>query len=283
MPELPEVETVRRGLAPVLTGRRIRHVDLRRADLRIPFPDQFAERLEGQLITRLGRRAKYLLAELDGGETLIVHLGMSGRLTLAHGKAQLYPRRQALAQHDHVIIDLDGGERLTFNDPRRFGLMSLARTAELWRAPLFRHLGIEPLGGELTADRLMAGFAGRRTSLKAALLDQTFVAGIGNIYACEALHRARLSPRRSCHALGVKRTARLAEAIKQVLTDAIDAGGSSLKDYVHADGTLGYFQTRFAVYDRAGCPCPRDSCDGALVRRMVQTNRSTFYCPSCQR
>jgi formamidopyrimidine-DNA glycosylase len=285
MPELPEVETVKRGLEPALTGRRITHVDLRRADLRIPFPDRFAERLTGRRITAMSRRAKYLLASLDDGETLIIHLGMSGRLTLGGREAngRYYHGRDSHAAHDHVVIDLEGGKRLTFNDPRRFGLMSLAPTAALSDAPFFAHLGIEPLGNELSAEHLVAGLAGRKTSLKAALLDQGFVVGIGNIYACEALHHARLSPRRSAHTVGLARAERLALAIRHVLSAAIEAGGSSLKDYVHADGSLGYFQHRFAVYDREGEPCPRASCKGTKIRRIMQSNRSTFYCPICQR
>jgi formamidopyrimidine-DNA glycosylase len=285
MPELPEVETVRRGLEPSLTGRRIARVEVRRPDLRIPFPRGFARRLEGRRITGLGRRAKYLLAALDDGETLIIHLGMSGRLTLANGagEAPYHHARAGEAEHDHVVIELEGGKRLTFNDPRRFGLMSLAPTQALKEAPFFRHLGIEPLSEALSEESLIAGLAVRRASLKAALIDQTFVAGVGNIYACEALHRARLSPRRSCRTMGPQRAARLCGAIKAVLLEAIEAGGSSLKDYVHADGSLGYFQHHFAVYDREGQPCPRAECKGVLVRRIVQSNRSSFYCPSCQR
>ena len=288
MPELPEVETVKRGLEPALVGRRIAHVDLRRKDLRIPFPARFAERLAGKRITGMGRRAKYLLADLDDGETLIIHLGMSGRLTLSgksgrNGEGRYYHEVRPLTRHDHVVLDLDDGERLVFNDPRRFGLMSLARTAELSAASFFRHLGIEPLGNELSADRLLDGLKGKKTSLKAALLDQTFVVGIGNIYACEALHRARISPKRLCHTMNRERAERLAQAIKEVLMEAIEAGGSSLKDYVHADGSLGYFQHRFAVYDRESQPCPRKTCKGTKIRRIVQSNRSTFYCPNCQR
>lgn len=288
MPELPEVETVRRGLEPALTGRRIARVELRRPDLRIPLPKDFARRLEGRRILGLSRRAKYLLAALDSGETLIIHLGMSGQLTLRHasaeaGRARLHHAREPSSGHDHVIIDLDGGRQLVFNDPRRFGLMTLATTADLAEHPLLAHLGIEPLGNELSADYLLAHLAGRRTSLKAALLDQTLIAGLGNIYVCEALYRARLSPRRSCASLGKVRAERLAAAIRSVLEEAVAAGGSSLKDYVHADGTLGYFQHHFAVYDREGQPCRRPACKGTLIKRIVQSGRSTFYCPSCQR
>jgi len=288
MPELPEVETVKRGLEPALVGRRIKHVDLRRKDLRIPFPARFAERLSGKRITGLGRRAKYLLADLDDGETLIIHLGMSGRLTLSgkngkNGESRYYHEVRPLTRHDHVVFDLDDGERLVFNDPRRFGLMSLAPTAALADEPFFQHLGIEPLGNELSPEHLLEGLKARKTSLKAALLDQTFIVGIGNIYACEALHRARLSPKRLCATMNRERADRLAKAIKEVLREAIEAGGSSLKDYVQADGSLGYFQHRFAVYDREGERCPRKTCKGTKIRRIVQSNRSTFYCPNCQR
>ena len=288
MPELPEVETVKRGLEPALVGRRIAHVDLRRKDLRIPFPAKFAERLAGRRITGLGRRAKYLLADLDDGETLIIHLGMSGRLTLSgrngkNGDGRYHSEVRPLTRHDHVVFDLDDGERLVFNDPRRFGLMSLAPTAHLGDAPFFQHLGLEPLGNKLSPELLLDRLKARKTSLKAAILDQTFIVGIGNIYACEALHRARLSPKRLCNTMNRERAARLVEAIKEVLNEAIEAGGSSLKDYVHADGSLGYFQHRFAVYDREGEPCPRTTCKGTKVRRIVQSNRSTFYCPNCQR
>jgi formamidopyrimidine-DNA glycosylase len=283
MPELPEVETVRRGLEPALAGQRIERVHLGRADLRVPFPPRFAKRLAGRRIERLGRRAKYLLAELDGDETLVIHLGMSGQLTLSNGALARSPiNPQDLAAHDHVLITLEGGRALLYNDPRRFGLMTLVPTSKLGTHKLFRRLGIEPLDGALSGELLRRRLAKRRTSLKAALIDQGVIAGIGNIYACEALHRARLSPRRLALSLNGDRADRLAKAVGEVLSAAIEAGGSSLRDYVRSDGSPGYFQHRFAVYDRAGERCPRAGCRG-IVRRIVQSSRSSFFCPTCQR
>jgi formamidopyrimidine-DNA glycosylase len=283
MPELPEVETVRRGLEPALVGRRIERVYLSRADLRVPFPPRFAKRLVGRRIERLGRRAKYLLAELDADETLVIHLGMSGRLTLANGAlVQVGLNPDDLTAHDHVLITLEGRRALLYNDPRRFGLMTLAQTSKLGAHKLFRRLGIEPLGGGLCGELLLERLAKRRTSLKAALIDQSVIAGVGNIYACEALHRARLSPRRLALDLKGGHADRLAEAVGEVLSEAIEAGGSSLRDYVRVDGSPGYFQHRFTVYDRAGERCPRAGCRG-IVRRIVQSGRSSFYCPICQR
>ncbi len=283
MPELPEVETVRRGLEPALVGRRIERVHLARKDLRVPFPPRFAKRLEGRRIESLGRRAKYLLADLDGGETLVIHLGMSGRLTLeTRAPAGFHHARKNLDAHDHVLIVLEGGRRLLFNDPRRFGLMTLVPTAEIETDKLFRKLGIGPLDGALDGKSLQARFAKRRTSLKAALIDQSVIAGVGNIYASEALHRAQLSPRRLASTLKPDAARRLAEAVKAVLSEAVEAGGSTLRDYVRSDGSPGYFQHRFAVYDRAGERCPRAGCRGT-IRRIVQSNRSTFFCPACQR
>lgn len=283
MPELPEVETVRRGLEPALVGRRIARVHLARKDLRVPFPPRFAKRLEGRRIEGLRRRAKYLLAELDSGETLVIHLGMSGRLTIENGAlAEFHNARKNLDAHDHVLIILEGGRRLVFNDPRRFGLMTLVPTTEIETDKLFRKLGIEPLNGALDDKSLLARFAKRRTSLKAALIDQSVIAGVGNIYASEALHRARLSPRRLASTLKPEGARRLSTAVKAVLAEAVEAGGSTLRDYVRSDGSPGYFQHRFAVYDRAGERCPRALCRGT-IRRIVQSNRSTFYCPACQR
>jgi len=283
MPELPEVETVRRGLAPVLVGQRIAEVRLRRKDLRIPFPPRFAKRLEGRRIERLDRRAKYLLAALDSGETLVIHLGMSGQLTLEGGKpARRYHEREGLGAHDHVLITLEGGRCLLFNDPRRFGLMTLVPTDKLSTHKLFHRLGLEPLDGELTGAALQDLLAKRKTPLKAALIDQSVIAGVGNIYACEALHRARLSPKRLARTLKAESAARLAAAVSEVLAEAVEAGGSTLRDYVRSDGSPGYFQHRFAVYDRAGERCPREGCRGT-IRRIVQAGRSTFYCPTCQR
>ncbi|MFL1875996.1 bifunctional DNA-formamidopyrimidine glycosylase/DNA-(apurinic or apyrimidinic site) lyase [Hansschlegelia beijingensis] len=292
MPELPEVETVRRGLAPVMEGRRIERVEARRPDLRFPFPERFAERIAGRTVTSLGRRAKYLLADLDDGETLVMHLGMSGsfRVTLPEtGQAPgafHHPRSKAAA-HDHVTFAMSGGATVTYNDPRRFGFMALIPRAGLETHPLFRHVGIEPLGNELDGALLARLFHGRQTSLKAALLDQRLIAGLGNIYVCEALHRARLSPKRLAGSTASKsggptaRSERLGLAIREVLQAAIAAGGSTLRDFSHADGELGYFQHSFRVYDREDEPCPTPDCRG-VVKRITQTGRSTFFCPVCQ-
>lgn len=278
MPELPEVETVRRGLAPHLEGQRLVRVQVRRAGLRIPFPPDFVQALTGQRVTQLERRAKYLLAHLETQRTLIMHLGMSGRFTLtAPGR----PMAET-GPHDHVQIDTEAGMRIAYTDPRRFGVMTLSDPGAAAQHKLLRDLGIEPLSGALSGPALTGALKSRRTALKAALLDQRIVAGIGNIYACEALHRAGLSPRRlSCTVNGV-RAARLADAIRSVLTDAIAAGGSSLRDYVGADGTLGYFQYSFSVYDRAATPCPKPRCKGT-IERITQGGRSTFYCGRCQK
>lgn len=293
MPELPEVETVRRGLAPVMEGRRIERVEARRPDLRFPFPERFAERLAGRRVEALGRRAKYLLADLDDGEVLVMHLGMSGsfRVLLPDSEttpgAFHHPRSKAAA-HDHVAFSLSGGATVTYNDPRRFGFMALIPRAGLAAHPLFRHVGVEPLGNTLDGTLLAKLFAGKQTSLKAALLDQRLIAGLGNIYVCEALHRARLSPQRIAGAIGRRdggpttRAESLASAIRETLEDAIKAGGSTLRDFAHADGGLGYFQHSFQVYDREDEPCPTPGCRG-VVRRIVQTGRSTFFCPECQK
>ena len=296
MPELPEVETVRRGLEPVLAGRRILKAEARRPDLRFPLPDRFAERLTGRRIARLGRRAKYLLADLDGGETLIMHLGMSGRFTISRPHEGHEPElvgefehdTGALPQHDHVVLRMEGGAVVTYNDPRRFGFMDLVPTDALEAHKLIEGIGPEPLGNGFDAGRLAARAVGKKTDLKAFLLDQRVVAGLGNIYVCEALFRARLSPRRQASTLADRkgrptdRAERLVAAIRAVLTDAIAAGGSTLRDYRAADGALGYFQHTFQVYGREGEPCRGDGCRGE-IRRIVQSGRSTFYCPSCQR
>ncbi|MGF1454695.1 MAG: bifunctional DNA-formamidopyrimidine glycosylase/DNA-(apurinic or apyrimidinic site) lyase [Alphaproteobacteria bacterium] len=292
MPELPEVETVRRGLAPHLEGRRLARVTLRRPDLRIPFPDDFAARLSGRRIERLDRRAKYLLAHCDDGAVVIMHLGMSGRFTVI--TAQDQPKRLATfvheapparpdgsGPHDHVILETDEGTRIIYTDHRRFGLMTLSDGDSLNAHRLMAGLGLEPLGEGLTAHALVTALAGRHTPLKAALLDQRIIAGLGNIYVCEVLYRARLSPRRSAHTVGRVRAAALVSAIRHVLTAAIEAGGSTLRDYAHADGALGYFQHAFKVYGREGEPCPDRGC--GPVQRIVQANRSTFFCPRCQR
>lgn len=276
MPELPEVETVCRGLAPRLVGRAIVRVDQRCDALRIPLPPRFAERVTGRRIAAIGRRAKYILIHLDDGAVMLVHLGMSGRLVLHNGS----PR--APGRHDHVIFHTDDGGHLTFNDPRRFGLITLAAADELERHPLLAGLGPEPLDEGFTGAALAARLAGKRTPIKAALMDQRVVAGLGNIYACESLFHAGLSPRRMASTVRRRRAARLVAAVREVLRAAIEAGGSSLRDYVQASGQRGYFQHRFSVYNRAGEPCPGCDCGGA-IRRIVQAGRSTFYCPRRQR
>lgn len=293
MPELPEVETVRRGLAPVMEGRRIERVEARRPDLRFPFPERFAERLAGRTVTSLGRRAKYLLADLDDGETLVMHLGMSGSFRIELAEAETAPGafhhpRSKSASHDHVEFALSGGARVTYNDPRRFGFMALIPRAGLGSHPLFRHVGVEPLGNELDGALLARLFAGKQTSLKAALLDQRLIAGLGNIYVCEALHASRLSPLKPAGAIARKdggptgKATLLAAQIRSTLEAAIAAGGSTLRDFAHADGALGYFQHSFRVYDREDEPCPTPGCRG-VVKRVVQGGRSTFFCPLCQK
>ena len=288
MPELPEVETVRRGLEPVMQGARFAAVEARRRDLRWPLPSDFAARLQGQAVTGLGRRAKYLLVDLSSGEVLLMHLGMSGSFRVAHdGGERTHERTQHLT-HDHVVFHMSNGARIAFNDPRRFGSMKLIRRAELEQEPLLRALGPEPLGNAFDAALLAGACAGKKTSLKAALSDQRVVAGLGNIYVCEALHRARLSPKRRAATIATRggapneRAQALVEGIRAVLNDAIAAGGSSLRDHKRTDGELGLFQHHFAVYDREGRRCPRRGC-GGTIKRIVQGGRSTFFCPACQR
>ncbi len=287
MPELPEVETVRRGLAPVLVGHRLAEVVQRRADLRWPLPERFAERLSGRRVLALSRRSKYLLAELEGGETWLVHLGMSGRISIVAGGEAETPGRFAIASggiaaHDHVSLCTDAGTWVVYNDPRRFGAMDLWPTDDLENHRLMRALGPEPLGNAFSGAVLAEALAGRQTPIKAALLDQHVVAGLGNIYVCEALHRAGIHPRRIAASLSRPRIERLAGAIRDTLTEAIAAGGSSLRDYRRADGELGYFQHAFRVYGREGAPCPCGRA-GARVLRIVQSGRSSFYCSRCQR
>jgi formamidopyrimidine-DNA glycosylase len=293
MPELPEVETVRRGLQPAMEGARFVQVEARRPDLRRPLPKDFVKRLEGQTVTGLGRRAKYLLADLSSGEVLMMHLGMSGSFRVAEENGEdtpgkfHHPRSDERA-HDHVVFHMSSGARIAFNDPRRFGLMLLVPRAELADHPLMREVGPEPLGNEFGAELLAAACRGKKTSLKAALSDQKVVAGLGNIYVCEALHRARLSPKRMASTIATRtgapdeRAERLVDAIKAVLGDAIKAGGSSLRDHRQTDGELGYFQHHFRVYDRAGQHCVTPGCKGT-VKRIVQAGRSTFFCPVCQK
>jgi formamidopyrimidine-DNA glycosylase len=293
MPELPEVETVRRGLAPVMEGARFTKVEVNRADLRWPFPKDFAKRLQGQTVLGLGRRAKYLIADLSSGDVLVMHLGMSGsfrvfRTTGEETPGDYYHERSKHIAHDHVIFHLSNGAVVTFNDPRRFGFMKLVPRSELDDQPFIKALGPEPLGNEFDAAVLAKACAGKKTSLKAALSDQRVVAGLGNIYVCEALHRAHLSPRRKASTIATRagapneRAKLLAEAIRLVLNEAIKAGGSSLRDHRRTDGELGLFQHHFRVYDREGEPCPTPGCSGT-VKRIVQGARSTFFCPTCQK
>ena len=274
MPELPEVETVARGLAKRLEGRKLVKVETRRGDLRWPFPKNFAKRLTGRRVTKVRRRAKYLVAELDDGNALLAHLGMSGRMLLSKG------RPETLETHDHVIFETDEGWVLRFNDARRFGMMDIVATDKLERHKLIKGIGPEPLGNDFNGPVLAAALKGKKTSIKAAILDQKVVAGVGNIYASEALYRARISPKRLAYTVQGDRAEKLAHAIKAVLNEAIAAGGSSLRDYVQADGELGYFQHKWRVYEKEGQDCP--DCAGK-IRRIVQGGRSTFYCPSCQR
>jgi len=280
MPELPEVETVRRGLAVALEGRRLARVVQRRADLRYPIPERLPERLLDRRVESIDRRAKYLLIRLDDGHVLMVHLGMSGRMTVAPAPGP------PPGLHDHILIESDAGLVVIFNDPRRFGMVDLLDAEALAGHPALSRLGPEPLSEAFTADYLTARLAGRFTPIKAALLDQTVVAGLGNIYACEALFHAGVSPRRLAASVAGKRAARLVPAIRTVLEAAIAAGGSSLRDYVQTSGELGYFQHSWAVYDREGLACPGCACEPARtggIRRIVQSNRSTFYCPTRQR
>jgi formamidopyrimidine-DNA glycosylase len=278
MPELPEVETVCRGLAPFLEGHKLVRVDQRRKDLRFPFPEKFAARLRNRRVDHMHRRAKYILAHLDNGTVLIIHLGMSGRMTITP------PGQNAPApgKHDHVVFGTDDGAVIMFNDVRRFGLMTLAQENELADHPLLRDIGPEPLGNEFSGATLSEALKSRKTPIKSALLDQKIVAGIGNIYACEALYRAGISPKRLAASVAGARAERLVPAVRDVLSEAIAKGGSTLKDYVQTDGELGYFQHEFAVYGREGEPCPGCNCGGA-VQRIVQAGRSTFFCAKRQR
>jgi formamidopyrimidine-DNA glycosylase len=282
MPELPEVETVRLGLAPVMEGRRLARVDQNRPDLRWPLPDRFAERLTGRTVLRLRRRSKYLLIDMDGAETLIAHLGMSGRMLVEDGVVGDFVHAAGrLPQHDHVVFHVENGPRIAFNDARRFGALDLWPTDALQTHRLLAGLGPEPLGNGFSAAWLAARFAGRRAPVKAALLDQRIVAGLGNIYVCEALHAAGIAPARAVGSLSEIRIAGLAQAVRDTLVAAIAAGGSSLKDFRHADGALGYFQHGFQTYGRAGQPCLKPGCCGT-VARLAQAGRSSFWCPSCQ-
>jgi formamidopyrimidine-DNA glycosylase len=284
MPELPEVETVRAGLAPVLEGARLSRVEARRPDLRFPFPPDFIQALTGARIETLQRRAKYLLARLDRGRTLVMHLGMSGRFEIGGGRTPgaFHHAVATEAPHAHVVFETEAGDRVTYFDPRRFGYMDLIPTEALETHRWFADLGPEPLSDAFDANRLAQAFAGRKQGPKTLLLDQRIVAGLGNIYVCEALHRAGVSPLRLAANVGPARAARLAQSVRAVLAEAIAAGGSTLRDFAAADGSLGAFQDRFLVYGRAGEACLRPGCAG-IVRRLAQSGRSTFYCGGCQR
>ena len=297
MPELPEVETVLRGLEPVLAGRLLARVENRRADLRFALPDNFAERLTGTTVVSLSRRAKYLIAELSSGETLVMHLGMTGRFTVSKtietsGLSEMigiYDRDTGVhGKHDHIVFHTGNGHIVTYNDPRRFGFMLLVKSADLDAHPMFAGMGAEPLGQSFDAVYLAARARGKKVNLKSLLMDQRVVAGLGNIYVCEALYCAALSPLRAAKSLCARngqahaRSEKLVATVKLVLRDAIKAGGSTLRDYRHADGGSGLYQKTFRAYDRAGEPCLRPGCNG-VVKRIVQTGRSTFYCPKCQK
>jgi formamidopyrimidine-DNA glycosylase len=301
MPELPEVETVRLGLAPVMEGHVLIDVETRRGDLRIPFPKDFVARTKGRTVRKLWRRAKYLLADLDSGETLVIHLGMSGRMSVyAEGKQRrigsyVYdkaPEDAGAGKHDHVVFETDSPARIVFNDHRRFGLMTLVNTEHLEDDKLFRDIGVEPLSAKFNTAYLARALDGKKTPIKSALLDQRLIAGLGNIYVCEALFRSGISPKRLAGSLSRERLAPLTTAIKKVLKDAIAAGGSTLRDHAQATGDPGNFQHHFLVYGREGKPCKRPAssseaighkktCRGT-VKRIVQSGRSTFYCPKCQ-
>lgn len=283
MPELPEVETVRRGLLPAMEGGVIARAEVNRPGLRWPFPEAMAERLTGQRVLGLRRRSKYILADLGSSETLLIHLGMSGRMLVSGDPlGQFHHDHPAPKKHDHVVLHMASGARVTFNDPRRFGAMDLLPTAGEAQHRLLSGIGPEPLGNGFSEAYLVAALKDRRTPIKAALLDQRIVAGLGNIYVCEALYRAGIHPARRANRISASRLAALVPIIRQVLTEAIAAGGSSLKDFRQADGDLGYFQHSFDVYGREGAPCRTPGCDH-LIRRIVQSGRSSFYCGQCQR
>ena len=273
MPELPEVETVCRGLSGVLEGRRLVRVELRRKDLRIPFPKGLVAAATGARVDKIHRRAKYILMDLDNGQVLIAHLGMSGRMVVAKKNAPL-------EKHDHVVFVTDDGTEVRFNDPRRFGLLTYTSADALDSHKLFRHLGPDPLGNQFNPEALSAALKGRKTSIKVALLDQRIVVGVGNIYACESLYRAKISPKRKAGTVAGERADRLVPAIRKVLNEAIASGGSSLRDHVQPSGELGAFQHSWQVYGRAGKPCRLHP--DTPIKRIVQAGRSTFFCPRCQ-
>jgi formamidopyrimidine-DNA glycosylase len=283
MPELPEVETVRRGLTPAMEGRNIVQADVKRAGLRWPFPDRMSDRLAGQTVLRLRRRSKYILIDLSSGETLLIHLGMSGRMTVSGDPLGQFVRdHPPTEKHDHVVLHMDSGARITFNDARRFGSMDLMTTEQAHDHKLLAVLGPEPLGNDFHEQHLIEAFKGKNSPVKSALLDQRIVAGLGNIYVCEVLYRAHVSPRRKAGQIAPKRVGALVPIIREVLNDAIRAGGSTLNDFRQTDGELGYFQHSFDVYGREGEPCQTQDCKG-VVQRIVQSGRSSFYCGQCQR
>jgi len=283
MPELPEVETVRRGLLPAMEGKVIARADVNRLDLRWPFPERMAERLTGQKVLRLGRRSKYILADLASGETLIIHLGMSGRMQIDEAPTAAFHANPPVAlKHDHVVFHMEDGTRIAFNDARRFGAMDLVATSGIDGHWLIEKLGPEPLGNRFDGPYLTTTLSAKNTPIKSALLDQRIVSGLGNIYVCEVLHRTGISPKRKAGSLSAKRVASLVPAIRDVLQEAITSGGSSLRDHRQTNGELGYFQHNFAVYDREGEACVTEGCT-ATIKRIVQSGRSSFYCPQCQR
>ncbi len=289
MPELPEVETVMRGLMPAMLDQVIVVADIRRPDLRWPFPDNMSTRLRGKRVIRMHRRSKYILCDLDSGESLLIHLGMSGRMTISKPDgdvsdmlAQFHHLHAAPAKHDHVVLDMENGARVTFNDARRFGAMDLLETATATEHKLLRDIGPEPLGNSFNGAYLQERLKTKASPIKSALLDQGIVAGLGNIYVCEVLWRTGISPKRKANQLSAKRIATLVPAIRDVLAEAIAAGGSSLQDHRQATGELGYFQHSFAAYGREGKPCNKGECGGTIAR-ITQSGRSSFYCPSCQR
>lgn len=282
MPELPEVETVRRGLLPVMEGAVIAQAEVNRPDLRWPLPDRMADRLTGRRVTALRRRSKYILADLDSGETLLVHLGMSGRMLISGAQlGTFYHDHPAPQKHDHVVLHMDNGARITFNDARRFGAMDLMPTDRAQDHLLLKDLGPEPFGNDFNEPYLAGRLKGRKTPIKAALLDQRIVAGLGNIYVAETLFRAHVSPLRLAGDLGDPQVHALVPIIREVLAEAIEAGGSSLRDFRQANGELGYFSKHFQVYDREGDPCETPGCQG-VITRTVQSGRSSFWCPTCQ-
>jgi len=281
MPELPEVETVRRGLAPAMEGRRIDLAEVNRPDLRWPLPENMAARLTGARVERLRRRSKYILADLDSGESLLIHLGMSGRMLVSGVMlGDFHLDHPAVQKHDHVVLHMEGGARITFNDARRFGAMDLVRTDREAAHWLLAEIGPEPFGNDFNEAYLVEALKGRKSPIKTALLDQHIVAGLGNIYVSEVLHRAGIDPRRAANRISAARLAGLVPIIREVLAEAIEAGGSSLRDHRQADGELGYFQHSFRVYDREDEPCP--AC-ATPIRRIVQSGRSSYFCPACQK